>query len=183
MLKKCVVAFPLKKSALPLNKALFPPQMVSKLLSSSFCVLDSNLGIHRIYQEISRCVGSIHTSMDGLTRLHLLMSVERMALEKYPVPSYSRGIDISYFVPTCDMYAPVTETSPLFAVDCEMCMTATNKSELTRISIVDEHMQVVYDTYVKPYNPITNYLTKYSGITKAILDPVKTRLHDVQVLL
>ena len=33
---------------------------------------------------------------------------------------------------------------------------------------------------MKPFNPVLNYLTKYSGITKAILDPVKTRLHDVQ---
>ncbi|GAU99145.1 hypothetical protein RvY_10187 [Ramazzottius varieornatus] len=113
-------------------------------------------------------------------RFDLMMSIERMAMERFPIPTHQNGLDISYYVPTKGAYAPVTSTSPLFGVDCEMCMTSSRRHELTRISIVNETLQVVYDTYVKPFNPVLNYLTKYSGITKAILDPVKTRLHDVQ---
>jgi RNA exonuclease 1 len=102
------------------------------------------------------------------------MSVERMAMEKYPLPNFSTGgMDIKHYVPTKDSYNSVTGFSRLFAVDCEMCMTSTRRHELTRISIVSETLEVVYDAFVKPFNPILNYLTKYSGITKAILDPVR----------
>lgn len=52
--------------------------------------------------------------------------------------------------------------------------------ELTRVSVVDENLQVVYETFVKPYNKIVDYLTKYSGITKKSLVDVKKRLEDVQ---
>ncbi|OWA52054.1 putative RNA exonuclease NEF-sp [Hypsibius exemplaris] len=121
------------------------------------------------------------SSPDGFSRLHLLMSVERMGIEKYPLPHCTIGnVDKKHFVATQDVYRPVVATSRLFAVDCEMCKTVTGKNELTRISIVNEQLEVVYDTFVKPFNPILDYLTQWSGITKAILDPVKTRLHDVQ---
>ncbi|XP_055350508.1 LOW QUALITY PROTEIN: uncharacterized protein LOC129597091 [Paramacrobiotus metropolitanus] len=129
---------------------------------------------------VTRTIGGVLGFLSPISRLHLLMSVERMAMERYPVHSFSREMDIGHFVPTKDTYHPVSEGSPMFAVDCEMCMTSAQKSELTRISIVNERLQIIYDTYVKPYNPITNYLTRYSGITKAILDPVKTRLPQVQ---
>lgn len=81
---------------------------------------------------------------------------------------------------TKDNYADCTASSPMYALDCEMCQTTNGEKELTRISIVNENLEVVYDTLVKPYNKITNYLTKFSGITKALLDPVTVRLEDVQ---
>ena len=39
---------------------------------------------------------------------------------------------------------------------------------------------MVYHTLVKPEARITNYLTRYSGITEAMLSDVDTRLSDVQ---
>jgi len=74
------------------------------------------------------------------------------------------------FVPSKpDGYSKLSEHSPVFAVDCEMCMTSRERSELTRISIIDESFNVVLDTLVKPRNPIVDYVTKYSGITKMML--------------
>jgi len=43
--------------------------------------------------------------------------------------------------------------------------------------------QIIYDTLVKPENAITNYLTRYSGITKEMLNDVTVMLHDVQQTL
>jgi RNA exonuclease 1 len=60
-----------------------------------------------------------------------------------------------------------------------MCVTKKG-NELTRVSLVDEKCNVLYNSLVKPHNPIINYATKYSGITKRLLDPVTMRLEDVQ---
>ncbi|GAM21132.1 hypothetical protein SAMD00019534_043070 [Acytostelium subglobosum LB1] len=70
----------------------------------------------------------------------------------------------------------------LLAVDCEMCVTTTGK-ELTRISIVDENNTVLMDEYVKPDNPITDYVTRFSGISEETLRDVTTTLNDIQVKL
>lgn len=73
----------------------------------------------------------------------------------------------------------VTEGMKIYAIDCEMCKTAKG-FELTRISILNWDGEVIYDTLVKPTNPITDYLTQYSGMTAALLNPVTTTLADVQ---
>lgn len=53
----------------------------------------------------------------------------------------------------------VTEGKNIYAIDCEMCKTQDG-FELTRISIVNWDGDVIYDTLVKPTNPITDYLTQ-----------------------
>ncbi|XP_037792111.1 RNA exonuclease 5-like [Penaeus monodon] len=74
----------------------------------------------------------------------------------------------------------VTVNSPMFGVDCEMCLTSIKQLELTSISVVNEQGKLVYHTLVKPKNRIINYLTKYSGITEEKLRFVKKTLKDVQ---
>lgn len=76
----------------------------------------------------------------------------------------------------------VTEGKTIYAIDCEMCKTAEGL-ELTRISMLNWDAEVVYDTLVKPTNPITDYVTQYSGITAELLDPITTTLADVQAHL
>lgn len=48
----------------------------------------------------------------------------------------------------------------LVAIDCEMVVTA-NGQELARISIVSENGEILYDTLVKPKEPIIDYCTKF----------------------
>jgi len=67
----------------------------------------------------------------------------------------------------------------ILGVDCEMCVTASG-SELTRVTIVDSDEKLVYDQLVLPDLPITDYLTRFSGITEDRLKGITTRLIDVQ---
>ncbi|XP_057551523.1 RNA exonuclease 5 [Hippopotamus amphibius kiboko] len=109
----------------------------------------------------------------GLTRC--LLTKEEMKTYHFPLQGFP---DCENFVLTkCN--GSVTDNSPLFGLDCEMCLTSKGR-ELTRISLVAEGGCCVMDELVKPDNKIMNYLTSFSGITKKILNPVTTKLKDVQ---
>ena len=64
----------------------------------------------------------------------------------------------------------VTATSPLFAVDCEMCLTSRHALELTHVAVVDERLNCVFKAFVKPEAGIVNYLTRFSGVTAEDLE-------------
>eukprot|EP00088_Acartia_fossae_P015009 TRINITY_DN1811_c0_g1_i13.p1 TRINITY_DN1811_c0_g1~~TRINITY_DN1811_c0_g1_i13.p1 ORF type:complete len:671 (-),score=163.23 TRINITY_DN1811_c0_g1_i13:344-2356(-) len=116
-------------------------------------------------------------------KLRLLLSAKQMLIEGYPLPINGvSDAEIRDFVYTKDVYKEVHENSELFSVDCEMCITSAG-SELTKICVVNEQMEVVYKSLVKPYNPISNYLTRFSGVTASDLEDVETRLEDVQEAL
>lgn len=68
-------------------------------------------------------------------------------------------------------------------VDSSCFITQCNTTvgmELTRVSVVDAKFQTVYETFVKPLNPVLDYNTKFSGITEKDLAGVKTTISDVQ---
>ncbi|KAF7474313.1 RNA exonuclease 5 isoform X4 [Marmota monax] len=107
--------------------------------------------------------------------LRYLLTEEEMKTFNFPLQG---SPDCENFITTkCN--GSVTDNSPLFGLDCEMCITSKGR-ELTRISLVAEGGSCLMDELVKPDDKIIDYVTCYSGITKKMLNPVKTKLKDVQ---
>ena len=65
------------------------------------------------------------------------------------------------------------ETGKIIALECEMveCENEIGAkcSKLARLSVVDYNGHVVWDCYYKPKFRITNYITRISGITPALM--------------
>ncbi|XP_015609050.1 RNA exonuclease 1 isoform X2 [Cephus cinctus] len=118
---------------------------------------------------------------DKFPRTQLLLSPWQLVEENYPLP-LAGVLATKYhdYIMTKDMYVEATPKSPMYGLDCEMCRTTTGLLELTRITLVDESMKILYDTLVKPENKIIDYLTRFSGITEKMLEDVTTTLSDVQ---
>ncbi|XP_075226129.1 RNA exonuclease 5 isoform X2 [Lycorma delicatula] len=118
---------------------------------------------------------------DKFPRTELLLSAWQMIEEGYPIPVKGELKDrYADYVMSKEKYAEVTPLSPMWGLDCEMCLTSIQRNELTRVSIVDENHKVVYESLVKPPNKIINYLTQFSGITKEMMVGVRKTLEDVQ---
>ncbi|NXJ77055.1 REXO5 exonuclease, partial [Trogon melanurus] len=112
----------------------------------------------------------------GLTSYTL--TLEEQKKNYYPIRG-SPGCK-GYVDTECDEQR--TDSSPLFGLDCEMCLTAKG-NEVTRVSLVDAQGQCLLNELVKPESTVVNYRTRFSGITKKMLLPVKTRLSDIQTRL
>ncbi|XP_018783865.1 PREDICTED: small RNA degrading nuclease 5 [Bactrocera latifrons] len=118
---------------------------------------------------------------DKFPRTKLLLSALQMVDEGYPMPLRGELSNrFKEYVFTKDKYEPVTDSSPMYGVDCEMCRTVVGHNELTRVSIVNEDLETVYETLVMPTNKIVDYLTPYSGITASIMKTVTKTIEDVQ---
>lgn len=64
----------------------------------------------------------------------------------------------------CQCPCPTT----VVALDCEMVGTGPGGrcSELARCSVLDYHGNVLYDKYIRPRQPVTDFRTRWSGIQK-----------------
>lgn len=119
---------------------------------------------------------STKKTVKQIFKVDLLLSPIQMVIENYPIPCD----EYCKYRFTKMEYKSVCPSSPLYGLDCEMVLNVKDKLELVHISIVNENLEVVYDTYVQPKRPIKDYLTKFSGVTESTLIGVTTKLSDVQ---
>ncbi|KAM7419663.1 hypothetical protein PAMA_016654 [Pampus argenteus] len=126
--------------------------------------------------KIHPVITKFGTERRGLTAY--VLTQEEMIKKHYPVKGMP-GFEEFISTDTADS---VTDSSPLYGLDCEMCLTEKGY-ELARVSLVDSDGKCVLDDLVKPENRILNYLTKFSGITAAMLRPITITLRDVQAKL
>lgn len=77
------------------------------------------------------------------------------------VPKKSKSFSYDGFKST----GPCASRPTVLALDCEMVYT-TEGLEVAQVSIVDVLGQPIYNKYVVPINPIVDFNTRFSGITK-----------------
>lgn len=73
-----------------------------------------------------------------------------------------------------------TDKPNFYALDCEMVNTIIG-IEIVRVTVINHEGEEVYESKVKPFNPILDYKSKYSGITENCLKHCSKRLPDVQL--
>ncbi|XP_047430937.1 RNA exonuclease 5-like [Mugil cephalus] len=155
-----------------------PDNVASGIFSSELPKLDflpvsePNNQIHKALRS-HPVITKFGTQRRGLTAY--VLTQEEMIKKHFPVKGMP-GFEEFVCTDTVDC---VTDTSPLYGLDCEMCLTEKG-NELTRVSLVDSDGKCLLDDLVKPQNRIFNYRTKFSGITAAMLRPITTTLRDVQ---
>lgn len=174
-------------SSVPLTQSY--KEKLIKQFGSLEAAISLNKDHHLIAKSIFPTIDGDVTAADSakllegetFPRTRLLLSPLQMMIEGYPMPVKGEFEDrYREFRFSRDSYKSVTSTSPMFGLDCEMCRTAKAENELARVSIVDENYQSVYETLVRPTNPIVDYLTPWSGITKEMMMDVTKTLNEVQ---
>ncbi|TCD64934.1 hypothetical protein EIP91_003431 [Steccherinum ochraceum] len=115
--------------------------------------------------------------------LRYMLSSEQMLENDYPMPSYVTDVfeKPEGWVETPQVVDEVVPTKRrILSVDCEMCLTEDGK-QLARVCMIDyESGIVVYDKLVKPEKPITDYLTRWSGITAEAMNTATSTFNEVQ---
>ncbi|KAI1420981.1 ribonuclease H-like domain-containing protein [Xylaria sp. FL1777] len=73
--------------------------------------------------------------------------------------------------------APGIEVGKYIAIDCEMVGVGPGGQDhmLARVSCVDFHSKQVYDSFVRPREPVVDYRTGITGLTAAVLRPSNAR--------
>eukprot|EP00962_Isochrysis_galbana_P009762 scaffold2714_cov123-Isochrysis_galbana.AAC.2 len=82
----------------------------------------------------------------------------------------------------CDVASPPRPPARLLSIDCEMCLAGETK-QLARVAVVDEAGTTLLDELIVPELPVTDHLTRFSGITPALLATATTTAGAVRIRL
>ncbi|KAM7019119.1 uncharacterized protein LKV04_009733 [Tautogolabrus adspersus] len=92
------------------------------------------------------------------------------------------SLSLDGFVTTIPRKSPDRSCPGVYSLDCEMCYTI-HGLELSRVTVVNSSLQVVYDTFVRPDNEVIDYNTRFSGISENDVKGNHTSLREVQEAL
>ena len=172
--------FPFMKSLLPLPCDVQGPGEKRRLASPLQSLLQHTLSKEEKKGRHGESAGRHHAAGEKATGPatleDLVLGQETMKENNYPVEG---SPEVAEYVVIGDT---LKNAATVLAVDCEMVRT-DNGLDLARISVVNDRMEVVYDTFVVPDLEIRDYNTRFSGITSEMLQGVTTSLRDVQAHL
>ncbi|KAM7391229.1 hypothetical protein PAMP_021933 [Pampus punctatissimus] len=92
------------------------------------------------------------------------------------------SLSLDGFVATVPRHPSDMSCPGVYSVDCEMCYTI-HGLELSRVTVVNSSLQVVYDTFIRPDNEVIDYNTRFSGINEKDVKDNHTSLREVQETL
>ncbi|XP_066551290.1 RNA exonuclease 1 homolog [Amia ocellicauda] len=93
-----------------------------------------------------------------------------------------RKENLDGFMTTFSKSTPADGNPGVYALDCEMCYTKQGL-ELTRVTVINSDLRVIYDTFVKPDSKVVDYNTRFSGVTEEDLQNTTITIRDVQAVL
>ncbi|CAO3675785.1 unnamed protein product [Rhizopus stolonifer] len=132
----------------------------------------------KVVDENQKKIQSFKDNMKG----YYVLTLEEMKSAGYPIPTC---LDSTVVLPNGwkETRLPVDEElkehKRIVAVDCEMVLTEKG-SALARVTLISEDGNILLDELVKPDEPVTDYLTQYSGITPEALGAATCSLRRAQ---
>lgn len=70
---------------------------------------------------------------------------------------------------TCRQQPDLTSQPPIYALDCEMCVTDTSDRAVVSATLVDEDGQVIFDELIKPEGRVLDYKSSVHGLSAEVL--------------
>ncbi|XP_076007239.1 uncharacterized protein LOC143001493 [Genypterus blacodes] len=92
------------------------------------------------------------------------------------------AVGLDGFVSTLTRLPSDSSCPGVYAVDCEMCYTI-HGLELSRVTVVNSSLQVIYDVFVSPDDEVIDYNTRFSGISEEDVSGNHTSFKEVQQTL
>lgn len=125
----------------------------------------------KFLENKTECIKNGNTS-DCVSEESNNMQFKRPRITHHTLPGELWEVDSGFSSesspPTSGRSSPCLriDHSRIVAMDCEMVGTGPGgrRSEVARCSIVDYYGSVVYDSYILPQDPVTDYRTRWSGI-------------------
>ncbi|XP_060927734.1 RNA exonuclease 1 homolog [Limanda limanda] len=92
------------------------------------------------------------------------------------------AISMDGFVSTKPRHPMHMSCPGVYSLNCEMCYTV-HGLELSRVTVVNSSLQVIYDTFVRPDHEVIDYNTRFSGIGDEDVKSNYTSVREVQETL
>ncbi|XP_016330645.1 apoptosis-enhancing nuclease-like [Sinocyclocheilus anshuiensis] len=160
----------LKKSTTEFHEVSFEQKRGNKRKSVELLGNKTECVRHRdVLDSVSEQSNHVRFKRPRITS-HTLTGEAESALQLSDSWEVDSGFSSESSPPTSGRSSPCVgiDHSRLVAVDCEMVGTGPGGkcSEVARCSIVNYYGSVVYDKYILPRHPVTDYRTRWSGIRK-----------------